>query len=203
VALAATIDDLVHKHKGTYGSPRIIADLREMGRQVRPNTVAALMAGVVFRTDGDGEYTGELSAVADAVAESFNSTLAVDDVATGRVFNRRQHWRGSCCPIGTSTPVKKRVTQPTPGSTITTPPGGTPPKVATVSWECHTVNGLCGRHISTRVDRLVRPALNDDRHRRPQRAARPRQRQHAGDHISSPKTAHTARQWPKLRRHSQ
>ncbi|MGH3971321.1 MAG: IS3 family transposase, partial [Mycobacterium sp.] len=43
-ALAATIAYLFAKHKGTYGSPRITADLRDMGWRVSPNTVAALMA---------------------------------------------------------------------------------------------------------------------------------------------------------------
>ena len=50
-ALAATIAYLFAKHRGTYGSPRITADLREMGWKVSPNTVAALMAeqGLVAR----------------------------------------------------------------------------------------------------------------------------------------------------------
>ena len=43
-ALAAMISYLFHKHKRTYGSPRITADLRAMGWRVSPNTVAALMA---------------------------------------------------------------------------------------------------------------------------------------------------------------
>jgi transposase InsO family protein len=42
-ALAATIAYLFAKRKGTYGSPRITADLRDMGWDVSPNTVAALM----------------------------------------------------------------------------------------------------------------------------------------------------------------
>lgn len=42
-ALAATIAYLFAKHKATYGSPRITADLRAMGWRVSPNTVAALM----------------------------------------------------------------------------------------------------------------------------------------------------------------
>ena len=42
-ALAATISYLFHKHKQTYGSPRVTADLQDMGWQVSPNTVAALM----------------------------------------------------------------------------------------------------------------------------------------------------------------
>src|SRR6187200_1860305 len=44
-------DRLFHKRKQTYGSPRITADLREMGWQVSPNTVAALMReqGLVAR----------------------------------------------------------------------------------------------------------------------------------------------------------
>jgi putative transposase len=41
-ALAATISYLFHKHKQTYGSPRVTAYLRDMGWQVSPNTVAAL-----------------------------------------------------------------------------------------------------------------------------------------------------------------
>ena len=43
-ALAATIAWLFAKHKGTYGSPRIVVDLREMGWRVSVNTVAKLMA---------------------------------------------------------------------------------------------------------------------------------------------------------------
>ena len=42
-ALAAIIAYLFHKHKRTYGSPRIAADLRAMGWRVSENTVAALM----------------------------------------------------------------------------------------------------------------------------------------------------------------
>jgi putative transposase len=50
-ALAATIAWLFTKHKATYGSPRIVVDLREMGWRVSVNTVAALMAeqGLVAR----------------------------------------------------------------------------------------------------------------------------------------------------------
>jgi putative transposase len=50
-ALAATIGYLFHKHKQTYGSPRITADLRAMGWRVSTNTVAALMReqGLVAR----------------------------------------------------------------------------------------------------------------------------------------------------------
>jgi putative transposase len=50
-ALAATIAWLFTKHKGTYGSPRIVVDLREMGWRVSKNTVAKLMAeqGLVAR----------------------------------------------------------------------------------------------------------------------------------------------------------
>ena len=43
-ALTATIAWLFAKHKGTYGSPRIVVDLREMGWRVSVNTVAKLMA---------------------------------------------------------------------------------------------------------------------------------------------------------------
>jgi putative transposase len=42
-ALAAEIGRLFKAHRGTYGSPRITADLREAGWQVSENTVAALM----------------------------------------------------------------------------------------------------------------------------------------------------------------
>ena len=50
-ALAATIAWLFTKRRGTYGSPRIVVDLREMGWRVSVNTVAKLMAeqGLVAR----------------------------------------------------------------------------------------------------------------------------------------------------------
>jgi transposase InsO family protein len=43
-ALAALIAALFAQHRGTYGAPRITADLREMGWRVSQNTVAAIMA---------------------------------------------------------------------------------------------------------------------------------------------------------------
>jgi putative transposase len=50
-ALVSTIAYLFRAHHGTYGSPRITADLRDMGWRVSDNTVAALMAeqGLVAR----------------------------------------------------------------------------------------------------------------------------------------------------------
>ena len=42
-ALAATIAYLFTRHNGTYGSPRITADLRALGWRVSVNTVATLM----------------------------------------------------------------------------------------------------------------------------------------------------------------
>jgi putative transposase len=42
-ALAAEIRRLFRAHRGTYGSPRITADLREAGWKVSKNTVAAVM----------------------------------------------------------------------------------------------------------------------------------------------------------------
>ncbi len=44
-ALAAEVARLFRAHRGTYGSPRITADLRDAGWQVSVNTVAALMRG--------------------------------------------------------------------------------------------------------------------------------------------------------------
>ena len=41
--LAAEVCRLFAAHRGTYGSPRITADLREAGWKVSPNTVAAVM----------------------------------------------------------------------------------------------------------------------------------------------------------------
>jgi putative transposase len=42
-ALAAEVRRLFKAHRGTYGSPRIAADLREAGWRVSENTVAAVM----------------------------------------------------------------------------------------------------------------------------------------------------------------
>ena len=42
-ALAAEVRRLFKAHRGTYGSPRITADLRQAGWQVSTNTVAAIM----------------------------------------------------------------------------------------------------------------------------------------------------------------
>jgi transposase InsO family protein len=42
-ALAAEVRQLFAAHRGTYGSPRITADLREAGWRVSENTVAAVM----------------------------------------------------------------------------------------------------------------------------------------------------------------
>jgi putative transposase len=42
--LAVEVGRLFDKHRGTYGSPRITADLREAGWRVSVNTVAAVMA---------------------------------------------------------------------------------------------------------------------------------------------------------------
>ncbi len=45
-ALAAEVRRLFAAHRGTYGSPRITAGLREAGWKVSKNTVAAVMAGL-------------------------------------------------------------------------------------------------------------------------------------------------------------
>src|SRR5437660_680604 len=42
-ALAVEVRRLFKAHRGTYGSPRITADLREAGWKVSKNTVAAVM----------------------------------------------------------------------------------------------------------------------------------------------------------------
>jgi putative transposase len=44
-ALAAEVARLFSAHRGTYGSPRITADLRDAGWKVSENTVAQVMAG--------------------------------------------------------------------------------------------------------------------------------------------------------------
>jgi transposase InsO family protein len=43
-ALSSLVASLFGKHHGSYGSPRITADLRELGWRVSENTVAAVMA---------------------------------------------------------------------------------------------------------------------------------------------------------------
>jgi transposase InsO family protein len=44
VALSSLVASLFAEHHGSYGSPRITADLRELGWRVSENTVAAVMA---------------------------------------------------------------------------------------------------------------------------------------------------------------
>lgn len=57
--LAVEIRRLFAAHRGTYGSPRITADLREEGWQVSVNTVAGIMAelGLVARRGRRGKQT--------------------------------------------------------------------------------------------------------------------------------------------------
>jgi putative transposase len=43
-ALAALVAALFAQHRGTYGAPRITADVRELGWRVSQNTIAAIMA---------------------------------------------------------------------------------------------------------------------------------------------------------------
>lgn len=50
--LKVAIRRLFAKHRGTYGSPRITADLRDEGWRVGQNTVAALMAELGLRARG-------------------------------------------------------------------------------------------------------------------------------------------------------
>jgi putative transposase len=57
-ALAALIAYLFTRHRGSYGSPRITADLRERGWRVSKNTVATLMAQHHRRTDRAGPIHG-------------------------------------------------------------------------------------------------------------------------------------------------
>jgi transposase InsO family protein len=45
-ALAAAIARVFARHRGTYGSPRVTAELREAGWRVSVNTVAQVMAGL-------------------------------------------------------------------------------------------------------------------------------------------------------------
>jgi putative transposase len=42
--LAALIAALFAQHRGTYGAPRITADVRELGWRVSQNTIASIMA---------------------------------------------------------------------------------------------------------------------------------------------------------------
>lgn len=43
-ALSALVAALFARHRGTYGAPRITADLRDMGWRVSQNTIALIMA---------------------------------------------------------------------------------------------------------------------------------------------------------------
>ena len=50
--LGTAIRQLFAKHRGTYGSPRITADLRGEGRQVSENTVAKVMSELGLQAGG-------------------------------------------------------------------------------------------------------------------------------------------------------
>jgi putative transposase len=58
-ALAELVAALFRQHRGTYGSPRITADLRELGWRVSEKTVAAIMReqGLVARPKRRGRNT--------------------------------------------------------------------------------------------------------------------------------------------------
>ncbi len=51
--LNVAIRAAVRQHRGTYGSPRITADLRDQGWRVSENTVAALMRELGLRPGAD------------------------------------------------------------------------------------------------------------------------------------------------------
>ena len=111
-ALAAEVRRLFAAHRGTYGSPRITADLRDAGWRVSKNTVAAVMAeqGLAARRKKQAQVLPGL----------------------GRAAGGRRTWssgtspRGRSTPSGTATgrrsrPVRASSTSP---RSWTWPPGG-------------------------------------------------------------------------------
>jgi putative transposase len=87
--LAAAVAFLFRRHRGSYGSPRITADLKELGWAVSRNTVAALMAEQQLvarprrRRRGLTKADGAARKAADLLGRDFTPPPAPDVAWTG------------------------------------------------------------------------------------------------------------------------
>ena len=107
-ALAAAIAQLFARHKGSYGSPRITADLREAGWRVSVNTVAAVMAELhlVARprrrrrglTKADAAARKAPDLIRRGVPRHFTARVAGRGIPPGGRRGRPGHPRGFSAP---------------------------------------------------------------------------------------------------------